>query len=96
MIISTVLSFDFINTDGSRVKGNGYRSMLFLLSCVLQPLHNSLQKAAKERGGVFYSPVDHYNTISSHCRALQVIIYYTYMDGILAVFAKNGWLLYAQ
>ena len=58
--------------DGSRVKGNGYRSMLFLLSCVLQPLHNALQKAAKERGGVFYTPVDHYNTISSYCRALQV------------------------
>ena len=46
--------------------------MLYLLSCVLQPLHNCLQKAAKERGGVFYSSVDHYNAIASHCRALQV------------------------
>ena len=68
-------SFDFINSDGSRVKGNGYRSMLFILSCVLQPLHNCLQKAAKERGGVFYSSVDHYNAISSHCRALQVHVH---------------------
>jgi hypothetical protein len=46
--------------------------MLYILSCILQPLHTYLQKAAKERGGVFYSAVDHYNAISSHCRALQV------------------------
>ena len=64
--------FDFVHVDGKCVKANGYRSMLFLLQSCLLLLHTALQKCAKERGGLFYKPEDHFTTIAAHCRAFQV------------------------
>ena len=64
--------YDFVHANGLQVKANGYRSLLFLLRCCLLQLHGALQKCAKERGSIFYLPVDHLSNITAYTRALQV------------------------
>lgn len=67
--------YDFVNSDGSQVKANGFRSILFLLSSCLQTLLDALQKEAKERGGFFYSAIHHLDKLCIYCRALQVLCF---------------------
>lgn len=75
--------YDFINPDGSRVKGNGFRSLLFVLQKLLERVLESLQKCSRERGGMFYSVNDHLSTLTAVTRALQV--YHSTREKILFV-----------
>ena len=69
--------FDFINPDGTVVKANGYRSVLFLLQCCLRQLHGCLQEGIRKRENVFAHSVDCLNNVNAHCRALKVRNYLT-------------------
>lgn len=64
--------FDFILSDGSRVKANGYRSLLTALSSLLLQLHQILLKVTKERSSMFFLPGDHISNLTAYCRALEV------------------------
>ncbi len=72
--------YDFINSDGTRVKGNGFRSLIVVLQKLLERVLENLQKCSRERGGVFYSISDHLSSLTAVTRALQVHIhvYYNY------------------
>ena len=75
IILSSFLNrYDFVNPDGSIVKANGFRTVLFLLSSCLQLLLDGLQRAMKQRSTMFYSPVNHLKSLFVHCRALQVCV----------------------
>ena len=64
--------FDFIQDDGTPIKANGYRSLLYVLKELLSHLLSHLQKHAKERGNVFYSSADALSNITAYTRAMQV------------------------
>ena len=64
--------FDFIQDDGIPIKANGYHSLLYVLKEFLSHLLSHLQKHAKERGNVFYSPADSLSNITAYTRAMQV------------------------
>ena len=76
-------SFDFILADGTRVKANGYRSLLHTLNCLLLQLHQVLQKCSKERASRFYLPGDDLSSITALCRALEVRHYHHQLIGFL-------------
>ncbi|CAI8049801.1 Hormone-sensitive lipase [Geodia barretti] len=63
--------FDFILSDGTRVKANGYRSLLSTLSSLLLQLHQILLKVTKERSSMFFLPGDHISNLTAYCRALE-------------------------
>ncbi len=64
--------YDFVNVDGTVVKGNGYRSLLFLLSCLLQPVCDLVVKISKNVGSLTFSSVDAINNMCCYCRGLRV------------------------
>lgn len=64
--------YDFVDADGVHVKASGYRTLLFFLSCILQPLHQSLLKTAKDRSSFRFSASDHIKSLYIHCNAMQV------------------------
>ena len=68
----TQCRYDFVHSDGKVVKGNGYRSLLFLLSCLLQPVCDLVVKISKNVGNLTFSSVDAINNLCAYCRALQV------------------------
>lgn len=72
MFVLGCSEYDFINPDGTRVKNNGFRSMLYILQKLLEYLLENLQKCARERGGLFYSAADHLSTLTAFVRAFQV------------------------
>ena len=72
MCLSAAPSYDFINKDGTHVKGNGYRSLLHILKCIMEQLVLHLQKSARDRGSLLYSTLDDLSTLTADTRTVQV------------------------
>lgn len=65
-------NYDFVNKDGTHVKGNGYRSLLHILKSILDQLVTHLQKSARERGSLLYAALEDLSTLTADTRTLQV------------------------
>ena len=72
-LVSAAPNYDLINDDGTHVKGNGYRSLLQVFMALLDQLVTHLQKSARDRGGLLYTPAKDLSILTADTRALQVM-----------------------
>ena len=63
--------YDFIDANGTRVRGNGYRSILFVFKSCCERLVKHLKACSKEREGVFNSAFGHFKSIAPHASAFK-------------------------
>ena len=66
--------YDFINEDGTHVKGNGYRSLIHILKSILEQLVSHLQRSARDRGSLLYAALDDLSTLTADTRTIQVLL----------------------
>ena len=63
--------FDFVYPNGERVKGNGFRSLLYVYNSALTGLQNAIAHWSKRHGGWFFVVTEHLDVVRAHVRVLE-------------------------
>lgn len=63
--------FDFVYPDGRQVKGNGFRSLLYVYHSALIGLHQVLETWSRRHGGWLYVATEHLDNMRAHVRVLD-------------------------
>ena len=66
-----VEQFDFVYPSGERVKGNGFRSLLYVYHSALTGLQGVLTHWSRRHGGWFFVVTEHLDIVRAHVRVLD-------------------------
>ena len=66
-----VEQFDFVYPSGERVKGNGFRSLLYVYNSALIGLQDVLNSWSRRHGGWFFVVTEHLDVVRAHVRVLD-------------------------
>ena len=68
---SVVEAFDFVYPNGERVKGNGFRSLLYVYHSALSNLLYYMKRWDRRHGGWFYVATEYLDNIRANVRVLK-------------------------
>ena len=66
-----VETFDFVYPNGERVKGNGFRSLLYVYHSALTNLLQVIRNWSRRHGGWFYVATEHLDSMRAHVRVVD-------------------------